>query len=266
MPNIIQIDDLTAPELDVYARLTEARLRSHEKLFIAESVTVIEHALNAGYEPVSFLMERRCAEGKACALLERCPAVPAYMSDRSVLASLTGYELTRGVLCAMRRKALPDDLTICKDVSRVCVLESITDSTNVGAIFRSAAALGAEAVLLSPDCCDPLCRRSIRVSMGTVFQVPWAYLRDWPEAITRLHDQGFTVLALALDERALPLHSPILRSAEKFAIVLGSEGNGLRPETIARCDHTVMIPMRNGVDSLNVAAASAVALWQLRHK
>ena len=264
MPNIIQIDDLAAPELDVYARLTEARLRSHEDLFVAESVTVIEHALNAGYEPVSFLMERRCAEEKARALLERCPDIPVYTAERSVLAELTGYELTRGVLCAMRRKPLPDAFSICQNARRVCVLEGITDSTNVGAIFRSAAALGAEAVLLTPDCCDPLCRRSIRVSMGTVFQVPWAYLSGWPKAVSRLRELGFTVIALALNERAIPLDSPVLRAIEKIALVLGSEGSGLRAETIARCDHVVMIPMENGVDSLNVAAASAIALWQLR--
>ncbi len=264
MPNIIQIDDITAPELDVFARLTEARLRSHEGLFVAESVTVIEHALNAGYEPVSFLMERRCAEGKARALLERRPTVTVYTAERAVLEKLTGYALTRGVLCAMRRKALPDAFSICERAHMLCVLESITDSTNIGATFRSAAALGVEAVLLSPDCCDPLCRRSIRVSMGTVFQVPWAYLPDWPDAAGRFHELGFQLAALALNERAMSIDDPSLRRIDKLAVVLGSEGPGLRPETIAQCDHVVMIPMHNGVDSLNVAAASAVAFWQLR--
>ena len=264
MPNIIQIDDITAPELDVFARLTEARLRSHERLFVAESVTVIEHALNVGYEPVSFLMERRCAEGKARALLERCPTVTVYTAERAVLEKLTGYALTRSVLCAMRRKAFPDAFSICERAHMLCVLESITDSTNIGAIFRSAAALGVEAVLLSPDCCDPLCRRSIRVSMGTVFQVPWAYLPDWPDAAGRFHELGFQLAALALNERAMSIDDPSLRRIDKLAVVLGSEGAGLRPETIALCNHVVMIPMHNGVDSLNVAAASAVAFWQLR--
>ena len=264
MPNIIHIDDIAAPELDAYARLTEARLRSHEGLFIAESTTVIEHALDAGYEPVSFLTERNHAEGKARRLLARCATVPVYTAERPVLAALTGYELTRGVLCAMKRKPLPEPFSLCERAKRLCVLESVSDSTNVGAIFRSAAALGADAVLLSPDCCDPLCRRSIRVSMGTVFQVPWAYLPEWPDSIPKLRERGFTVIALALDERAIPIDSPALHKAERIAVVLGSEGSGLRPETIKRCDHTVIIPMQSGVDSLNVAAASAVAFWQLR--
>ena len=266
MSQIIQLHDLSGPGLDVYARLTEARLRAQEGVFIAESVTVIEHALDAGYEPVSFLMEERHAEGKAKALIGRCPDVPVYTADRSLLAHLTGYELTRGVLCAMKRKPLPDAFSICAPASRVCVLESITDSTNVGAIFRSAAALGADAVLLSPDCCDPLCRRSVRVSMGTVFQVPWSYAAEWPGAIKRLHGLGFAVAALALDDRAVSIDDPCLRACEKLALVLGSEGAGLRPETIAGCDHVVMIPMSRGVDSLNVAAASAVAFWQLRRQ
>jgi tRNA G18 (ribose-2'-O)-methylase SpoU len=269
MPNIIQIDDITAAELDVFARLTEARLRSHERMFVAESVTVIEHALNAGYEPVSFLMERRCAEGKARALLERCPTVTVYTAERAVLEKLTGYALTRGVLCAMRRKALPDAFSICERAHMLCVLESITDSTNVGAIFRSAAALGMDGVLLTPTCCDPLNRRAMRVSMGTVLQVPWAYVGDdaaqWPTAaVAQLHTLGFRVAALALSDDSVPRDAPALRQEERLAIVLGAEGAGLPATVVEGCDYVVRIPMAHGVDSLNVAAAGAVAFWELR--
>ena len=273
MPPICEITDLTAPELDVYARLTEAQLRSRcepEKgVFIAESTKVIATALNAGYTPLSFLMERRQIDGPAAPLLARCPGVPVYTADRAVLAGLTGYALTRGVLCAMRRPAPRTAEEVCAGARRVAVLENIVDSTNVGAIFRSAAALGMDAVLLSPSCCDPLCRRAVRVSMGTVFQVPWAYAGhaagDWPgPALDRLHALGFAAAAMALDDRALPVDDPRLQTAEKLAIVLGTEGTGLQAQTIARCDYTVMIPMRHGVDSLNVGAAAAVAFWQLR--
>ena len=273
MPPICEITDLAAPELDVYARLTEAQLRSkcepEKGVLIAESTKVIATALDAGYMPLSFLMERRQIDGPAAPLLARCPGVPVYTADRAVLAGLTGYALTRGVLCAMRRPAPRTAEEVCAGARRVAVLENIVDSTNVGAIFRSAAALGMDAVLLSPSCCDPLCRRAVRVSMGTVFQVPWAYAGhaagDWPgPALDRLHALGFAAAAMALDDRALPVDDPCLQAAEKLAVVLGTEGTGLQAQTIARCDYTVMIPMRHGVDSLNVGAAAAVAFWQLR--
>ena len=272
MPHIVEITDLSAPELDVYARLTETQLRNRlepEKgVFIAESPKVIGTALDAGYTPLSFLMERRQMEGPAAGVLARCPEAVVYTADRPVLEKLTGYALTRGVLCAMRRPAPKTVEEVCRNARRVAVLEGIVDSTNIGAIFRSAAALGMDAVLLSPSCCDPLCRRAIRVSMGTVFQVPWARLgehkEDWPAAgLARLHDLGFTTAAMALDYRARPVDDPALQ-VEKLAILLGTEGDGLNPETIARCDATVMIPMQHGVDSLNVGAAAAVAFWQLR--
>lgn len=272
MPHIVEITDLSAPELDVYARLTETQLRNRlepEKgMFIAESPKVIGTALDAGYTPLSFLMERRQMEGPAAGVLARCPDAVVYTADRPVLEKLTGYALTRGVLCAMRRPAPKTVEEVCRNARRVAVLEGIVDSTNIGAIFRSAAALGMDAVLLSPSCCDPLCRRAIRVSMGTVFQVPWARLgehkEDWPAAgLARLHDLGFTTAAMALDHRARPVDDPALQ-VEKLAILLGTEGDGLNPETIARCDATVMIPMQHGVDSLNVGAAAAVAFWQLR--
>ena len=273
MPNIVEITDLSAPELDVYARLTEAQLRNklepEKGVFIAESPKVIGTALDAGYKPLSFLMERRQIEGPAAGVLARCPDATVYTADRAVLETLTGYTLTRGVLCAMHRPAPRTAEEVCRGARRVAVLEGIVDSTNIGAIFRSAAALGMDAVLLSPSCCDPLCRRAIRVSMGTVFQVPWARLgedkADWPAAgLARLHVLGFTTAAMALDDRALPVDDPGLQQAEKLAIVLGTEGDGLAAETIATCDATVMIPMQHGVESLNVGAAAAVAFWQLR--
>ena len=273
MPNIIEIDGLSDPALDVYARLTEAQLRSRLRpeagLFIAESPKVIGYALDAGYAPVSLLMERRHILGKAASLLARVGDVPVYTGDEAVLQRLTGYPLTRGVLCAMRRPALPAVEDICRDARRVAVLEGIVDTTNVGAIFRSAAALGIDAVLLTPTCCDPLNRRAVRVSMGTVFQVPWTYLgdrpSDWPEAgLMRLKALGFETAALALDDRAVPIDDPALTRASRLALILGTEGDGLAPATLARCDHTAMIPMAHGVDSLNVAAASAVAFWVCR--
>lgn len=273
MADIIEITDWNAPELDVYARLTEAQLRSRQEpekgVFIAESVKVIATALDAGCTPLSFLMERRQIEGPAAPLLARCPGVPVYTADRALLAGLTGYALTRGVLCAMRRPAPRRAEDLCAGARRVAVLENIVDSTNIGAIFRSAAALGMDAVLLSPGCCDPLCRRAVRVSMGTVFQVPWARLgqsaADWPgPALDRLHALGFTTAAMALDPRARAVDDPALRGAQKLAVVLGTEGDGLQKETIARCAAAVMIPMRHGVDSLNVGAAAAVAFWELR--
>ena len=273
MADIIEITDFAAPELDVFARLTEAQLRSRlepEKgVFIAEGPKVISRALDAGYEPVSLLMERRQIEGQARDLLARCGGVPVYTADREVLAGLTGYELTRGVLCAMRRPPLPGVEELCAGARRVAVLEGIVDHTNVGAIFRSAAALYMDAVLVTPTCCDPLYRRAVRVSMGTVFQVPWTRIgsdpSDWPgPGMERLRKLGFRTAAMALSDTAVSIEDPRLLAEKKLAIVLGTEGDGLAAGTIADCDYTVRIPMAHQVDSLNVAAASAVAFWQLR--
>jgi tRNA G18 (ribose-2'-O)-methylase SpoU len=273
MPNIIEITDLARPELDVFARLTEAQLRNRlepEKgIFIAESPKVIEVALNAGCEPVSFLMERRHLAGDAQGILARCGAVPVYTGESELLAGLTGFRLTRGVLCAMRRPQQPTPEALCAGASRVAVLEGIVDATNIGAIFRSAAALHMDAVLLTPTCCDPLNRRAVRVSMGTVFQVPWARLgseaAEWPQqGLARLKKLGFHTAAMALSDTAVSIEDARLAAEPKLAIVLGTEGDGLAHETIAACDDTVRIPMSHGVDSLNVAAASAVAFWQLR--
>ncbi len=273
MPNIVEVTDLAQPELDVFARLTEAQLRSRlepEKgVFIAESPKVIERALDAGYEPLSLLMERRQIEGQARGVIRRCGDIPVYTADDSLLAGLTGYRLTRGVLCAMRRPRLPEAETVCASARRVAVLEGIVDATNVGAIFRSAAALGMDAVLLTPTCCDPLCRRAARVSMGAVFQVPWARIGsgpdDWPQpGMALLQKFGFKTAAMALSDDAVSIEDPRLAAEQKLAVVLGTEGDGLAPRTIAACDYTVRIPMYHGVDSLNVAAASAVAFWQLR--
>ena len=272
MPNIIEITDFTAPELDVYARLTENQLVNRADpehgLFIAESPNVILRALDGGWEPVSLLMERKHIEGQAREVVERCGDIPLYTAPLPVLTELTGFPLTRGVLCAMRRRPLPKPEEICRGARRVAVLENIMNPTNLGAIFRSAAALGMDAVLLTPACCDPLYRRSVRVSMGTVFQVPWAYLGEdvsqWPEpGMTRLRELGFRSAAMALREDSVSIDDPDLMAEEKLAIVLGTEGDGLGDGTIADCDYTVRIPMSHGVDSLNVAAASAVAFWQL---
>ncbi len=272
MPNVFEITDFAAPELDVYARLTENQLVNRADpengLFIAESPNVILRALDGGYEPVSLLMERRHIEGQAREVVERCGEIPLYTAPLPVLTELTGFPLTRGVLCAMRRRPLPKPEEICREARRVAVLENIMNPTNLGAIFRSAAALGMDAVLLTPACCDPLYRRSVRVSMGTVFQVPWAYLGDdvsqWPEpGMTRLRELGFRSAAMALREDSVSIDDPDLMAEEKLAIVLGTEGDGLGDGTIADCDYTVRIPMSHGVDSLNVAAASAVAFWQL---
>jgi len=271
MSNIIEVTDLSRPELDVFARLTEAQLRSRiepEKgIFIAESLKVIEYALNSGCAPVSFLMERKHIDGQARELIARC-GVPVYTADRSVLAELTGFELTRGILCAMRRPRLPEAREICGNARRVAVLEGIVDPTNVGAIFRSAAALGMDAVLLNPTCCDPLSRRSVRVSMGTVFQIPWTRLgkkaSDWPQSgLEQLRSLGFRTAAMALTDESVSIDDPALTVEDRLAVILGTEGNGLSADTIAACDYTVRIPMSHGVDSLNVAAASAVAFWQL---
>ena len=272
MPNIIEITNLAAPELDVYARLTEAQLKNRlhpeDGLFIAESPKVIGYALDAGYEPVSLLMERRHIAGKAAGLLSRVGNVPVYTADEAVLRQLTGYPLTRGVLCAMRRRPLPDVEALCCSARRVAVLEGIVDTTNIGAIFRSAAALGVDAVLLTPTTCDPLNRRAVRVSMGTVFQIPWTRVgkrpEDWPEAgLARLEALGFRSVALALSDDSLDIDEPTLAAQPRLALVLGTEGDGLAPATVARCDFTARIPMAHGVDSLNVAAAGAVAFWVL---
>ncbi len=271
MPNIIEITDFTDPALDVYARLTEAqllnRLDPSAGLFIAESPVVIGYALDAGIQPVSLLMERRHIGGKASELLQRLGDTPVYTAEREVLARLTGYPLTRGVLCAMRRPAPEKVEAVCRDARRVAVLEDIVDTTNIGAIFRSAAALGIDAVLLSPACCDPLNRRAVRVSMGTVFQVPWARFEAWPEAgLDLLRKLGFCSVAMALTDRSVSIDDPLLKQRGRLAIVLGTEGDGLAPATLAHCDHTARIPMAHGVDSLNVAAASAVAFWELRSR
>ena len=273
MPNIIEITDFEAPELDVYARFTEGQLLNrHEPekgLFIAESPKVIERALDAGYEPVSLLMERKHISGQGRDIIARCGDIPVYTADREVLAGLTGYQLTRGVLCAMRRPPLPSVEAVCANARRVAVLEGIVDSTNIGAIFRSAAALNMDAVLVTPTCGDPLYRRAVRVSMGTVFQIPWTRIgsgvSEWPQpGIQRLRELGFKTAAMALSDTAISIEEPCLIAEKKLAIVLGTEGDGLVPRTIADCDYTVRIPMSHGVDSLNVAAASAVAFWQLR--
>ena len=272
MPNIMEITDFHAPELDPYARLTQNQLRNRlepEKgIFIAESPKVIDRALDAGYKPVSLLMERKQITGPAAGILSRCGDAPVYTADREMLAELTGFELTRGVLCAFRRPAPRPVEELCKNARRVAVLEGIVDSTNVGAIFRSAAALNMDAVLINPSCCDPLCRRAVRVSMGTVFQVPWGQLgetpADWPEkGMDILHSLGFKTAAMALSDRSVSIDDEQLAKEPKLAIVLGTEGDGLAADTIASCDYTVKIPMSHGVDSLNVAAASAVAFWQL---
>ena len=272
MPNIIEITDFHAPELDPYARLTQNQLRNRlepEKgIFIAESPKVIDRALDAGYKPVSLLMERKQITGPAAGILSRCGDAPVYTADREMLAELTGVELTRGVLCAFHRPAPRPVEELCKNARRVAVLEGIVDSTNVGAIFRSAAALNMDAVLINPSCCDPLCRRAVRVSMGTVFQVPWGQLgetpADWPEkGMDILHSLGFKTAAMALSDRSVSIDDEQLAKEPKLAIVLGTEGDGLAAGTIASCDYTVKIPMSHGVDSLNVAAASAVAFWQL---
>ena len=272
MARILELTDFSAPELDVYARLTERQLMNRdcpaEGLFIAESPKVIARALEAGYEPVSLLMERKRLEGEEREIIARCGDIPVFVSDVEVLKQLTGFPLTRGTLCAMRRRPEPGIEEICANARRVAVLENIQNPTNLGAIFRSAAALGMDAVLLTPDCTDPLYRRCVRVSMGTVFQIPWTHIgesqTDWPEAgLARLRAMGFATAAMALRSDAVPPDDPALLSAERLAIVLGTEGDGLAQCTIADCDYTVCIPMTHGVDSLNVAAASAVAFWSL---
>ena len=274
MPNIIEIQELNQPELDVFARLTEAQLRNRlepEKgIFIAESPKVILRALQGGYQPVSLLMERRQIEGQASELIALCGEIPIYTADREILEELTGYQLTRGVLCAMQRPPLPTVEAVCSGAHRVAILESIVDPTNVGAIFRSAAALNMDAVLVTPTCCDPLYRRAVRVSMGTVFQIPWTRIgstpADWPQTgIQQLQELGFKTAAMALSDDSVSIDDPKLLAEDKLAIVLGTEGDGLSLHTIADCDYTVCIPMSHHVDSLNVAAASAVSFWEMRY-
>ena len=262
MPNVIEITDFNAPALDVYARLTEVQLLNREHpdqgLFIAESPIVIERALNAGYVPVSVLAERKHL---TMPILQRMGDVPVYTAEFDLLTQLTGFALTRGMLCAMRRPPLPTMEELCRGARRVAVLENVMNPTNVGAIMRSAAALNVDVVLLTAGCSNPLYRRAIRVSMGTVFQIPWTDApADWQ---SRLAELGFQTAAMALTDNSVSIKDPAVCQAEKLAIVLGTEGEGLAADTIARCDYTVKIPMSHGVDSLNVAAASAVAFWQL---
>ena len=272
MANIITISDFSDSRLDLFARLTEGQLRrrqeSEQGIFIAESPKVIERALNGGYTPVALLMEQKHIEGDGAPIIARCPEVPVYTASRQVLEALTGFALTRGVLCAMERRTLPTVEELLQNARRVAVLEGIVDPTNVGAIFRSAAALNMDAVLVTPTCCDPLYRRAVRVSMGTIFQVPWTKIGDdhtqWPHpGLERLQALGFKTAAMALRDDSVSIDDAGLLSEDKLAIVLGTEGDGLANDTIANCDYTVKIPMSHEVDSLNVAAASAVAFWQL---
>ena len=267
MSQIFEITDFAAPELDVYARLTENQLVNRadpaNALFIAESPLVIGRALDAGCVPVSFLMERKHVDGKARETLARCPGVPVYVSELDVLTQITGFHLTRGMLCAMRRPPLPTVEEICAKSRRIAVLENVMNPTNIGAIFRSAAALGMDAVLLTAAGSDPLYRRASRVSMGNVFLVPWTYLPEGVDWTETLRQHGFKTAAMALREDSIRLNDPHLAREPKLAVVMGTEGDGLASDTIAHCDYTVMIPMTHGVDSLNVAAASAVAFYQL---
>ena len=272
MGNIIEITDFQAPQLDVFARLSEGQLLNrHEPekgMFIAESPKVIERALEAGCKPVSLLLERKHIEGEAKEIIAKCGDIPIYTADFDVLTQITGFELTRGALCAMLRPPVKTLEEICQNARRIAILEDVMNPTNVGAIFRSAAALNMDAVLLTPSCSNPLYRRSIRVSMGTVFQVPWAFVgkkvSDWPnEGLRKIKEMGFQTAAMALSDHSISISNPLLSKIDKLAVILGTEGEGLCNETIASCDYTVKIPMSHGVDSLNVAAASAVAFWEL---
>ena len=283
MQNIIEITDFNAPELDVYARLSENQLINHHEpwkgMFIAESPKVVERALDAGYEPVSVLVEKKHIEGEAKEIINRVGDVPVFTAEFEVLTQLTGFKLTRGVLCAMRRKSLPTVEEVCKEARRIAVLERVMNPTNLGAIFRSAAALNMDAILLTPECTNPLYRRAIRVSMGTVFQIPWTIMEEelklcresvvgeqaaWSKTMMEeLRKQGFKTVAMALRKDTIEIDDPKLKNEEKLAIILGTEGDGLAEETIDGCDYTVKIPMSHGVDSLNVAAASAIAFWEL---
>lgn len=272
MANIIHINDFSDPALDVYVRLTGAQLRNklepEKGIFIAESPTVIEVAINSGCKPISILTDERLLGGAVDKLIEKCGDIPVYTADRDLLTKMTGFELTRGALCAMKRPALPSVEDLLSNARRVAVLEAVADSTNIGALFRSAAALGIDAVLITPTCCDPLCRRAVRVSMGTIFQVPWTKIgetpEDWPHpSMERLSALGFKTVAMALTDKSVSIDDPKLKTEERLAIILGTEGDGLSKTTIADCDYTVRIPMKHNVDSLNVAAAGAVAFWEL---
>ena len=281
--NIITITDLGCPEMDVYARLTESQLRNRlepdKGIFIAESLKVVRIALESGLRPLSFLAERKYVDEQIAPLFARFGldyGTPVYTGQREVLARLTGYELTRGFLCAMHRPQLPSAEELCRGRRRIAVMDSVVNSTNTGAIFRAATALGIEALLLTPTCCDPLNRRSVRVSMGTVFQMPWNFLNgkrktesgkqgtEYLDYIDTLKGLGFTTVALALSDNSVSIDDPVLQGIDRMAIVMGTEGDGLSPEVIAACDYTAKIPMQRGVDSLNVAAAASVAFWQLR--
>lgn len=274
MVNIIEIHDFSAPELDIYARWTENQLLNRKDpanaMFIAESPKVIQTALDAGYEPISCLVEKKHVEGQAAPILAQCGDIPVYTAEFDVLTQLTGFGLTRGMLCVMRRKGLSSVEDVCKNARRIAILEDVMNPTNVGAIFRSAAALGMDGILLTSASSNPLYRRAIRVSMGTVFQIPWTFMNSqmsWPEpAVGRLHEMGFKIAAMTLDDNSVSIDDPQLVHEEKLAIVLGTEGDGLAANTIADCDYTVKIPMYHGVDSLNVAAASAVAFWEMRRR
>ncbi len=271
MGNIIEISDLTAAELEPFCSTNEVRLKRYYEplpgIFIAESPKVIRRALAAGYEPISLLCEKKYISGQAQDIIAACSDVPVYTAESEVLTQLTGYQLTQGVLCAMRRCTLPDADELLENAGRIAVLEDVMNQTNIGAIFRNAAALGIDAVLLTPACSDPLYRRSIRVSMGNVFQVPWTYMKHQPpEYVHLLRNKGFAAAAMALRNDTLSVSDPRLSAHNKLAVILGTEGEGLREETIAACDYTVKIPMSEGVDSLNVASASGIVFWELRKR
>ena len=275
MNHIIEINDLNIPELEIYARLSEVQLLHYYEpdlgIFIAESPNVIERALNAGYEPLSILVEKKHIDGQAKKIIDRCDNIPIYAGEFEVLEKITGFKLTRGLLCAMRRKELPSVEEICAGKRRIAVLENVMNPTNIGAIFRSAAALNMDAILLTPSCSDPLYRRSTRVSMGTVFQIPWTFMEregsgQTSTSVDSLKKLGFKTAAMALREDSVSIDNPELMAEDKLAIILGTEGDGLADSTIEDTDYTVLIPMSHGVDSLNVAAASAVAFWQLGNR
>ncbi|MDE6796335.1 MAG: RNA methyltransferase [Muribaculaceae bacterium] len=263
--SIIHLTSLDNPALKLYTTLTEAQLRNRldeeNGIFIAESPKVIRVAMNAGYRPLSMLCEERHISGDASFIIEAFPKIDVFTGSRELLTSLTGYKLTRGVLCAMKRRPLPSVAEICVNARRIAVIDGVVDTTNIGAIFRSAAALGIDGILLTPTSCDPLNRRAVRVSMGTIFQVPWTWIH---EPLISLHNYGFKTVAMALSDNSVPIDDPILGTEERLAIVLGTEGDGLSDGVISSCDYVARIPMAHGVDSLNVAAASAVAFWQLR--
>lgn len=272
MADIHWITDFSAPELDIYARLSEGQLlhcyEPDTGIFIAESPKVIERALDAGYEPISFLTDPKCMEGEAKELLARCREIPVYAAEFDVLTKLTGFQLTRGLLCAMRRKNLPDVRSLCAGLTRIAVLENVMNPTNVGAVFRSAAAMNMDAVLLTPGCSNPLYRRASRVSMGTVFQIPWTFFDEkteaWPkDGIHLLREMGFKTAAMALRDDSTTLDDPVLKAEEKLAVIIGTEGDGLAADTIADCDYTVRIKMARNVDSLNAASAACLAFWEL---